>query len=312
MKNKIKISVLLIAFVSTLKAQELPQLNSYMFNQFIYNPASGGMYDADFNASFASRIQWAGTDGAPLTGYMWADHRFRKNSMSVGILAMYETVGAKTNNEFAANFSYILRLTNKLKLSFGLRAGIASYGFDASKIVAFDSEDDLAIGYRKTYPKFGGGAQLYGRKFYVGLGLPDLGSINSNASPSDVDKNFFRKNKNFSLLGGYRFKISDGLGLFPNAKIFYFPGNNNGVRVDASLLVEITDYFWAGGNFGSLGNAALMAGTFISSRFRFMYAYEFMLKSKSISGAAFNVHEINLMVQFDDLFARKNKKVVEE
>ncbi len=311
MKNKLKNSFLLLILTSTLYAQELPHFNSYMFNQFLYNPASGGMYDADFNASVGSRLQWAGTDGAPITGFAWADHRFKKNSMSVGVMAIYDSYGARSNTEFAGNFTYILRLTNKLKLSFGLRAGFGSYGFDGSKLTVFDTDDPLAMSYRNNYPKFGGGVQLYGRKFYVSLGFPDLAAIGAKASPADVDKNFFQKNKNFSLLGGYRFKISDGFGLYPNAKLHYFPGNiNSSVRADVSLLVEITDYFWAGANYGSLGNAALMAGTFISSRFRFMYAYEFYAKSKAIRGVAFNVHEINLMVQLDDLFARKSKEVI--
>jgi hypothetical protein len=43
-----------------------------------------------------------------------------------------------------------------------------------------------------------------------------------------------------------------------------------------------------------------------------MYAYEFFLKSKAITGATFNVHEISLMVQLDDLFARKTKTVITE
>lgn len=307
----IKKSILLLSIASAVQAQELPHFNSYMFNQFLYNPASGGMYDTDFNASVGSRLQWAGTDGAPVTGFAWADHRFKKNSMSIGVMAIYDRYGAKTNTEFAANFTYILRLTNKLKLSFGLRAGFGSYVFDPSRLVVFDNDDPLALTYSNKYPKFGGGVQLYGRKFYVSLGFPDLASIGAKAAPGDVEKNFFQKNKNFSLLGGYRFKISDGLGLYPNAKLHYFPGNlNSAIRADVSLLVEITDYFWAGANYGSLGNAALMAGTFISSRFRFMYAYEFYAKSKSIQGVSFNVHEINLMVQLDDLFARKNKKEI--
>lgn len=307
-----KIAIIFTVFsLANVSAQELPQLNGYMFNQFIYNPASGGMYDADFNASFATRIQWAGTKGAPVTGFFWADHRFRKNSMSIGVLASFDSWGARRNNDFAVNYSYIVRLTNKLKLSFGLRAGLGSYQFNPTELTAYDTGDELLVTNSVTYPKFGGGAQLYGRKFYIGLGFPDLAAISSSNALSDQGKSFFQKNRNFSLIAGYKIKLSDGLGLYPNTKIFYFASNQNPLRVDASVLLEITDYFWAGVNYGSYGNAALMAGTFISSKFRFMYAYEFFLKSRNTSGGAFNVHEVNLMLQLDDLFSKKNK-VIEE
>lgn len=310
--TKVTKIILLLATVGTIHAQELPQLNGYMFNQFIYNPASGGMYDTDFNASFAFRYQWAGTKGAPLSGFFWADHRFRKNSMSIGVLASYDSWGANRNNDLALNYSYILRLTNKIKLSFGLRVGIGSYQFNVTDLTVYDTGDNLLLANSATYPKIGGGAQLYGRKFYIGIGFPDLGGFNSNKSVSDAGKPFFQKARNFSLLAGYKLKLSDGLGLYPNIKVHYFGNNQNPLRVDASVLLEITDYFWAGVNYGIINqNTALMAGTFISSKFRFMYAFEFFLKSRATSGGAFNVHEINLMLQLDDLFAKKNKVVVE-
>lgn len=312
--TKVTKIILLLATIGTIHAQELPQLNGYMFNQFIYNPASGGMYDTDFNASFAFRYQWAGTKGAPLSGFFWADHRFRKNSMSIGVLASYDSWGANRNNDLALNYSYILRLTNKIKLSFGLRAGIGSYQFNKTDLIAYDSDDMLYIRdyVPVIYPKIGGGAQLYGRKFYIGIGFPDLGGFNSNKTVSDAGKPFFQKARNFSLLAGYKLKLSDGLGLYPNVKVHYFGNNQKPLRIDASVLFEITDYFWAGVNYGVLNqNTALMAGTFISSKFRFMYAFEFFLQSRATSGGAFNVHEINLMLQLDDLFAKKNKVVVE-
>ncbi|MFN0048322.1 MAG: PorP/SprF family type IX secretion system membrane protein [Cytophagales bacterium] len=291
-------------------AQELPQLNTYMFNQFIYNPASGGMYETDFNCNIASRFQWAGVSGAPLTSFAWADHRFRKNSMSAGLYLAYDRIGARQFTEAAANYTYILRLDNKWKLSFGLRAGFTSATFNlASSDKVFDQNDPLATGYVMNYPKFGGGAQLYSRNFYVGIGVPDIASINSSPFANDKDKNFFQKNRNYSLLTGYRWRLTDGLSLLPSSKVFYYP--NNPVRVDLTALLEITDYFWAGGSYISTGSASVMAGSYISSRLRFSYAYEFPIQSQVSNVAMLNVHEILLMIQLDDLFARKNKKVVE-
>jgi type IX secretion system PorP/SprF family membrane protein len=304
--------ILIILIIPVLGfSQELQQLSSYMFNQFIYNPAAGGMYETDFNANFSSRIQWAGVDGAPITSYAWADHRFRKNSMSAGLYLNYDRFGARQFTDVAANYAYVVRLTNKLKLSFGLRAGFASLQFDPTSGKVFDQGDPNALAYGMNYPKFGTGVQLYTRKFYLSLGVPDIVSLNNDQNAADKGKSFFQKNRNFVLMAGYKFKLSDGFALYPNAKIFYFSGSSNPPRVDVSLLFEITDYFWAGGNYGSNGSAALMAGTYVSSRLRLMYSYEFFVKQRPTNSFVFNVHEITLMLQLDDLFARKNKDVIE-
>jgi hypothetical protein len=97
-------------------------------------------------------------------------------------------------------------------------------------------------------------------------------------------------------------KINDSYSLFPNLRLNYFP--EAGVTVDANVIAEITDYFWAGLTYSTAKSFTVMAGTHISSRIRFGYAFEF--KSKSETSAQLNTHEINLMINLDDLF-RKNK-----
>lgn len=312
MKN-ILLALALLLVPTGVFAQELPQLNSYMFNQFIYNPAAGGMYETDFNANMVSRFQWSGVSGAPLTSFAWADHRFRKNSMSAGLYLAYDRIGATNFTEIAGNYTYIIRINNKWKLSFGLRAGYTSYNVGDLRNTRTENNDDpLAIGYQINYPKFGGGTQIYSRNFYIGIGVPDIAIVSSDVNLQDSKKNFFQKNRNYSLLTGYRLRLSDGFSLLPSSRIYYFP--ERPIRVDLTVLTEITDYFWAGGSFisaGSTSSASVMAGSYISSRLRFTYAYEFPLQSKVANIATLNVHEITLMIQLDDLFARKNKKIVE-
>lgn len=305
MKKLRNITALLITIVIKINAQELPQLNSFMFNQFLYNPAAGGMYNSDFNFNASSRIQWSGVDGAPLTNNAWADYRFSKNKMALGANLIYDRFGARTFTDVAFNYSYILRLTNKLKFSMGLRAGFTSASFNAQSISKiWDSDDPNLQGQVVTnYPKFGTGFQLYGRKFYLSLSLPDLVAL-QNEFATDKSKSFFQKNRNYVLMAGYKIKLSDAFGLYPNIKASYFPTSQ--ARVDIATLFEITDYFWTGPNISSSGTAALMAGTFISSRVRFMYAYEFLLSPVSNSSSTIlNVHEICLMIQMDELFKSK-------
>jgi type IX secretion system PorP/SprF family membrane protein len=299
--------ILLSASISL--AQQIPQLSSYMFNQFVYNPGAGGMYESDFNFNSSARIQWSGVNGAPITSFSWADYRFNKNSMSVGGSLTYDKIGARSFTDASANFTYIIRLNNKLKLSMGVRAGFTSARFNADEVSSlFDPNDRLVVSQTSTYPKFGTGFQLYNRNFYVGVGVPDIVSLDRTFS-SDKDKSFFAKNRNYIVSGGYRVRFTDGLGLYPNAKIYYFPGNPT--RVDIAALLEITDYFWIGPNIASTGTAAIMAGTYISSRIRFMYAYEFAYRQTAQSTTNFNVHEVSLFLQLDELVSKRKKNVIE-
>jgi type IX secretion system PorP/SprF family membrane protein len=308
MKNIIILWLLIFTINFTKAQQQLPQLNSYMFNQFLYNPASGGMYDSDFNFSTVSRFQWSGVEGAPITSYAWADYRFHKNAMSVGGTLAYDKYGPRQYTDFSANYTYIVRLNNRLKMSFGLRAGIASFQYNVTDLKRiWDANDPFVVGIdgQTLIPKFGTGIQFYTKKYYIGIGLPDLVPINNSQYASDKGKNFFQKNRNYTLLAGYRIKLTDGFSLFPNSKVYYYP--NNDVRVDGNFMFEITDYFWGGFSLATTSNASLSAGTYISSRIRFMYAYDFLLSNSG--GQALNSHEVNLMIQLDEIFVKKNKVI---
>lgn len=309
MKNFIKtagvIGLLNLSFC--LQAQEmLPQLNSYMFNQFVYNPASGGMYESDLNFHSAGKFQWSGIAGAPLTNFSWADFRFRKNSMSAGLIFSYDQSGLNQFTDVALNYTYIIRLSNTLKFSVGLRAGVVSTKFNGtSGANVRDAGDPLATVVDVTYPKFGTGFQLYTKKFYASIGIPDLVAITNNSNMKDYNKNFFQKNRNYTLMAGYKLKLTDGFSLFPNGKVSYFPAQP--VRADLSLLGEVTDYFWAGASYSTFGLASVMVGTYLSSSIRFMYAYEFNVKSDLASTNTLTTHEVNLMIQLDNLFSKKNR-----
>jgi type IX secretion system PorP/SprF family membrane protein len=307
MRNFITIGlIILIGSFSILNAQQLPQLNSFMYNQLIYNPASGGMYESDFNFNSSGRFQWSGISGAPVSNYSWADFRFRKNSMSAGIVFNYDQIGPTQSSNVAANYTYIVRLTNKWKFSVGLRAGVNTVIYNGSSIANVrDPNDPNAANTSITYPTFGTGFQFYTKRFYGGIGVPDLAAINNNPYAVDHSKNFFQKNRNYTLMTGYRFKISDGFSLYPNSKIYYFP--TQPLRVDLSLLGEITDYFSVGGSISTFGLAAAMASVYLSGSIRFMYAYEFNVNSNITGANSLTTHEINLMFQLDNLFSKKSR-----
>jgi type IX secretion system PorP/SprF family membrane protein len=295
-------------FSHILKAQELPQLAGFMYNQFLYNPAAGGMYDTDLNFRTNARIQWSGLPGAPVTNYTWADYRFAKNSMSAGLCFTYDKIGARSLTDVSGNYTYIVRLSNKLKLSFGLRVGVISTQFNSANVNnVFDADDGrlLAANVSTNAMRFGTGFQLYSKNWYAGIGLPDIVSTQSYYR-SDIGKGFFSKNRSYTVLAGYRYKLSDAFSLYPNIKMYYYP--TLPFRIDVNLMLEITDYFWTGVSYANTGNTALMAGTYITSGIRFMYAYEFMVGGNANQVNPMSIHEVVLMIQLDNVHTNKRNK----
>jgi type IX secretion system PorP/SprF family membrane protein len=296
------LSVFFVSLTINTMAQQMPLVANFMFNQLIYNPAAAGMQETQFNSNLVSRFQWTGMNGAPVTNMFWADYRFPAKKMALGLNLNYDKFGANRNTDFLLNYAYYVPLTSKWKLSMGLRMGFTSAKFSTAYLDrVWDQGDPVveASNVSAMMPKAGAGLQLSTKNFYAGFSAPDLIMSDKQNLYGNEGKPFFSKKRNYMMMAGYRVKLSDSYKLYPNLRISYFPDSK--VRTDLNLIFEITDYFWAGATYSSYKSHALMAGTHISSRVRFAYAYEF----KRDLGVNLNTHEINLMLNLDGLFRKK-------
>lgn len=284
-------------------SQQMPQVAQFMFNQLIYNPAAAGMHETQFNTNLLARFQWSSVDGAPITNMLWSDYRFAGKNMAAGLNVNFDSYGANRTTDLLGNYAYYVPLSGKLKLSMGLRLGASFNKFSAGQLQNVWDPDDpvVAASDRNTVlPKAGTGFQLSSRNFYVGLALPDLIVLDKNDIYGNKERSFFGKRRNYLLMGGCKWKLNDSYSLYPNLRMVVYPGSDP--VVDINLIGEITDYFWAGATYSVGRSYALMAGTHISSRVRFGYAYEFIPKNEM--SLRLNTHEVNLMISLDDLFRR--------
>jgi type IX secretion system PorP/SprF family membrane protein len=300
MNLKFKILTIFLAILGTTlsHSQELPAFSYFMNNRLLYNPAAAGTHETQFTASLAVRPGWSGT-----TGLFWADYRFIPQNMAAAVTVFQDRIGANINTHFMANYAYHLFLTKKSKLSLGLSAGAVSFSFGTSDITTVWDEGDqsyLKTIYTTTVPKFGFGAQFYSKNFFASLSTPDILMFGNVAFQRLNEGNFFQKKRNYVALAGYNFKLSDKYVLNPNILFLYHP--ISGSKVDANLQLKLLDYFWIGGTYSTSGNHNLMAGTQLSSRMRFGYAYIFR---NSTATGILSTHEINLILFLDNLFQPK-------
>lgn len=166
-------------------AQQDPQYNLYQFNQLVINPAYAGARDAIAIVSDV-RKQWVGFDGAPTTMALSVHSPIANNKVGIGLSATNDKIGAKAITSVYGNFSYILKVNNNTKLSFGARAGYSMYKFNFSE-VKYKNPDESAYSDLSNANKgsldVDAGLYLRTNTFYCGLSATHLnnGKIYNNS-----------------------------------------------------------------------------------------------------------------------------------
>ncbi|MBK7819130.1 MAG: PorP/SprF family type IX secretion system membrane protein [Sphingobacteriaceae bacterium] len=123
---------LLISGVWKVAAQQDPQYNLYQFNPLIINPAYAGARDG-LSVVANVRNQWVGFDGSPKTNVLSCHAPILNKNVGIGFTIIGDRMGPRKMFGFSET-SYILKLNNKLKLSFGLNAGYNRYQFNYNEI----------------------------------------------------------------------------------------------------------------------------------------------------------------------------------
>lgn len=179
--------------------QMKPNLNHYLFNYYLINPAVVGIEDyIDVKSSI--RSQWNGLEGSPET-FLFTIHgnivgKTKQNPANpqkpkndglgdytvdlrgynarphhgVGGYVMADKVGPFSKYQVSGSFAYHIPLSKKYRLSAGVSLGMVHNRLDREKITLHDP-NDLAISgekYTNTNPDLGFGLWFYSRKFFLG------------------------------------------------------------------------------------------------------------------------------------------------
>lgn len=127
--NTFKVIILLIVSTFgwlTSNAQQAPMYTHYMNNTLVVNPAYAGSRDA-LTFSVLHRSQWVGFKGAPVTQTFTMHTPLKNEHIGVGLTVLNDKIGPTNNTSLFFDYAYIIKLTEKSKLSFGLSAGLNIY-----------------------------------------------------------------------------------------------------------------------------------------------------------------------------------------
>lgn len=295
--------ILTCTFTLSLLAQQDPQYSQYQFNQMVINPAYAGTKDA-LSAVIDIRKQWGGFEGAPSTQSFSFHGPLKKKRIGLGLSAYNDAIGPKRVTAAYANVSYILPITSKLKLSFGLRAGFVNYTFDFNKMNYKDPGETNAyasMSSNKIKPDFDAGIFLKSNSFYAGFSATHLNSAYiyndkvsyTNVSGSQIEYDLtYKLNTHIFGIISKGFSVNDNLVINPT---IIYKGTSAISNVDANLNFLIKQRVWLGVFYRSDATLGGLVQVYVTDKIKVGYAFDMgMGKVQKRLG---NGHEI--MIGFD-------------
>jgi type IX secretion system PorP/SprF family membrane protein len=281
--------IILVILCSSLiaPAQQQPHYTLNQFNSNLeINPAYAGAND---NASFGLRYrkQWAGFTGSPSTGIFNAESKIIHKQLAMGLTIISDRIGITQSTSGDLSIATHVRVSEKVTISVGFKAGVYSLNSDFSQLSNVDLTDPLYMFDKRTIPFLGVGALLYTSKLYVGFAVPRAVSFENLAPQSDFNK------PHYFLYGGYRVVLNDDIELRPAVLAKYVRAAP--FEADFAMDVWYKNQVGLGVSYRTSDAVNFMV-KWRTGNFYIGYAYDM-----TVSGLrTFNsgTHEINLGFQF--------------
>lgn len=256
-------------------AQQDPHFTHYMYNTLSVNPAYAGSRDV-LNVSALHRQQWIGLDGAPATQTVFIHSPLKNRKMGLGFSVVNDRIGPINQTFFYADYSYSIRFTEKLRLSFGVKGGVNWFQPKIAELNTIQANDPSFTGstlQSVIRPNIGAGVYLHHDYWYVGASAPKLIENRLTLGQKDNDTTTILEVRHVFLIGGGVIPVSPDFKLKPTFMVKAV--KNAPVSIDVTLEALIRDKFSIGGGMRFHDSFYGMAGYQFSSQFRAGLSYDY-------------------------------------
>lgn len=271
MKRIATIASMLVLSLAGYSQQEL-QVSQYMFNGLFLNPAYAGSHPY-WGVTALHRTQWHRFPGAPASNMIAADGPISNENMGLGFQFINDAIGLTATNEFAANYSYSIRLNDAgHRLAFGLRAGIRNETFNIGGLENVDMTDPLYQANQSYWiPRFNFGIYYYSERGYLGLSSHNLVSIDERRN-LDPDAGLRR---HYFFNGGYVWDLNQtgSVKFKPSFLVKYEPSAP--VQADINAHFLFVDKLWVGVSYRTNAAVVGMIEYQFTPAFRAGFAYDY-------------------------------------
>lgn len=302
-KNFIKAIVIFATF--NLYAQQDSQFTNYMYNTVNINPGYAGTRGA-LSVFGLRRNQWVGLDGAPVTNTFALNTPIGNSKLGFGLSVINDKIGPSEENSISADISYTIDMSDRFKLSFGLKGTANLLNVNFNKLNIYNQGDALSqqnIDNRFS-PNFGVGLYLHSDKTYIGLSVPNtLETKHFDKSANDLASSSVAAERlHFYLIGGHVFQLSESVKLKPALLTKVVQGSPLQVDVSSNFLIH--EKLTLGLSYRWDAAFSALAGFQVSDSWFVGYGYD--MEVTKLANYNSGSHEIFLRFE---LFSNYNKMI---
>ncbi|WP_430401098.1 PorP/SprF family type IX secretion system membrane protein [Flavobacterium sp.] len=287
--------ILLLTF-SISHAQQDPEYTQYMYNMSVINPGYATNEVGVLNFGGIYRTQWVGAVGAPTTSSFFF-HTPLNEKFETGLNIVKDELGENVLSEttISADLAYVVTLSNKAKLSLGVKPGVNFFNTDFNGFRLNDddiSSDPAFQNISQTFFNLGVGTFYFTDKYYLGLSVPNF-LPNKHLKEASGINAIGIDELHFFFTGGYVFNISE--------KVKFKPAFMSKIVKNSPLSLDITANFLLFNKF-EIGGSHRFNDSFsglvnyrINEKLRIGYAYDHTVNNLG----EFNSGTHEIMILFD-------------
>lgn len=261
------------------KAQIETMYNMYRFNPQILTPVQAGSTPHS-EVIFLHRNQWVGIEGAPRTYSLTGNIKWGEKK-GIGLVGMVDEVGPMRATVLSGDFAYHTRLTDKWRLSGGIRLSAANVVLNFSQLRLTNPNDILFQGDRTTgiQPNAGFGIRINkGDGFFASFAMPRLGKYNFgqyNGAFKDVNYMYANVGTRVKLGGEITTKQGDVV-----SRVTLYPSVMARIAVDVpiswdvNLQANLKGKLDLGVSYRREDSWGLRAGIQATKKYYLTYVYE--------------------------------------
>ena len=301
MKKTAKILVILtglllvVGFIKV-QAQQDPMYTQYMYNTLSVNPAYAGSRGV-MNITGLVRSQWTGIDGAPRTQTLFIHSPLANMNAGVGLSIINDKVGPINQTMIFGDYSYTIKVNEKSKLAFGLKAGVNIIQGELAGLNTTEPNDaafnqDLESGIN---PAFGFGMYYHSDKWYVGASTPNMLRISLK---NDGDNTQNNRQSHYFLIGGYVWEINNDIAFKPTVLTKVTAGAPISIDLTASVILK--NKLWLGISYRWADSFGALIGCQLTDQLRVGYAYDYT--TSDLTSYTTGSHEI--LINYDFFFSK--------
>ena len=296
MKKTLILTLIIIPICSKLLGQQDPLYTQFMLNPYVINPAIAGTNNY-YQIRSNHRFQWVGMKDAPITNTLSFYGPLEKQPMGVGGYIFSDVIGPTSITSVNGSYAYNYPLTDEIKISMGLTAGLMQYKIDGTKITFNDEETSTFIDGVETkfIPDAKVGVYLYSSMFHVGFAASQLinNKLNIGQDPTGLSK----LKSHFYLTGGYKYFINRDWAVEPTLILKTVLPTPPQLDFNARVLYQ--NMVWLGVGYRTGDALSVVFGYSYEDKIYFGYSYDLGLTE--ISNYHTGSHEIMIGFKFNEL-----------